>query len=1280
VAGNSASTSASVNLDKTPPTIAAAVSPAPNAAGWNKSAVTVTYSCSDALSGVATCPQAQTIASEGANQNASGTATDIAGNTANSSTTINLDETPPSLTITSPANGSTIALSATSISLTGTAGDSLSGIATISCNGVAASMSGQNFVCLVSLAQGANSILVQATDVAGNSTSSTLTLNYAAAPQIAITSPVNLSVTNLSPVKVNGTVNDPAATVTVNGIAAPQSSGGFSIPVPLVEGLNTLTAVATNASGVASTATVQITLDTTPPHITIDSPAAGLVTTDSNVTVTGLANDVVVGTVNAQDVQVTVNGIAAQVGNRTYAASGVPLTVGQNTIQAIAHDRAGNGTTTSVAITRVLPSQPPAPAIGAAVLTQSLAVISGNNQTNIAGTQLSAPLVVTLKNSSNNPVVNQTVVFKVTGNDGFLNASSSGGSSSAVAVNTDVNGQAQVFWTLGKRAGAGINTVQVSSALAISPASFTATGVTGGAAAIVVDSGNGQVGVVGQQLPFPFVADVIDVGHNRVPNVPVTFTVKRSDSSFAGSSSQTVQTDSNGRAIAVLMLGTQTGNDNSVVEASFSGNQGLPAAFAASARVPGSPANTTISGVLLDNSNNPIQGVTLRLYQTNQGNANNLPVQVAPSVQTDAKGTFLIPSAPVGSFKLMADGTTATSAGSYPTLEYDIVTVAGNDNNVGMPIYLPALDTVNKLCVDETHGGTLTLPQVPGFALTVAPGSATFPGGSRQGCVSVTPVNGDKVPMSPGFGQQPRFIVTIQPVGTKFDPPAAMTLPNVDGLSPRSVTEMYSYDHDLGMFVAIGTGTVSADGSVIKSNPGVGVLKAGWHCGGNPNQMGSAGTCPECQTCSGSGCVVNFNQIGQPCSTGLCCGGSCQNATVSIDINNTPTNTDDITVLNPVQDVLAQVTLHMLGSCPVHVDLSAMPPGRVTLSDAALDLTNGAPGVIKIVPEAVSLSPNDVTITASVNGKVLGTAHMTVVDVNIPAIKNKDTPPGVTDRIPPRVNTPITVTVNPDLGSSGQAIHLVAKNNNPTNGDFTIGGSASQDITTTTAVQLQGTVQTAPSTPVILDAINACTNSPSGGGNAQKLNLVAQVGGQDAVTSSGFSVTAIPLSWAESILTPPVNTSQYLGFITHTSVLSDSGQNADLDQVCVNEQVQQITATGTLAAPPRFGEYATAKTDLVDRMLTPKTEVTSPGGLEVDNQTHIFEDFRTGATNIPVADSGYVMNFLVFFDPLFNNGTWRLISSKQAAATSANTFASGAGIMIDSNGQRTTNPVSITQP
>ena len=47
----------------------------------------------------------------------------------------------------------------------------------------------------------------------------------------------------------------------------------------------------------------------------------------------------------------------------------------------------------------------------------------------------------------------------------------------------------------------------------------------------------------------------------------------------------------------------------------------------------------------------------------------------------------------------------------------------------------------------------------------------------------MTPVNGDKVPMAPGFGQQPQFIVSIQPVGTVFNPPAVFGLGQFGGFT-----------------------------------------------------------------------------------------------------------------------------------------------------------------------------------------------------------------------------------------------------------------------------------------------------------------------------------------------------------------------------------------------------------------------------------------------------------------------------------------------------------------
>jgi hypothetical protein len=98
-AGNSASDTATVSIDRTPPTVSAAADRAANGNAWYSDNVTVSFLCADqaALSGIKSCPASQTLA-EGKNQTASGTATDNAGNTATASVTgINVDKTAPSL-------------------------------------------------------------------------------------------------------------------------------------------------------------------------------------------------------------------------------------------------------------------------------------------------------------------------------------------------------------------------------------------------------------------------------------------------------------------------------------------------------------------------------------------------------------------------------------------------------------------------------------------------------------------------------------------------------------------------------------------------------------------------------------------------------------------------------------------------------------------------------------------------------------------------------------------------------------------------------------------------------------------------------------------------------------------------------------------------------------------------------------------------------------------------------------------------------------------------------
>ncbi len=106
---------ASYILDNSGPTLKPSMtdktgwSPAPNAAGWNKSDVTITWSATDAGSGVASGPTPAT-ASVTTNTPATGvektaTASDRLGNIGNGSVVVKLDETAPTLSPTrTPAN------------------------------------------------------------------------------------------------------------------------------------------------------------------------------------------------------------------------------------------------------------------------------------------------------------------------------------------------------------------------------------------------------------------------------------------------------------------------------------------------------------------------------------------------------------------------------------------------------------------------------------------------------------------------------------------------------------------------------------------------------------------------------------------------------------------------------------------------------------------------------------------------------------------------------------------------------------------------------------------------------------------------------------------------------------------------------------------------------------------------------------------------------------------------------------------------------------------------
>jgi large repetitive protein len=164
-AHNLGADSATVKLDKTPPTISGSPTTQPNASGWYAGAVPVRFACTDELSGVAVCPKDLVLTANGADQQVKGTALDIAGNSADAVVSgINIDTTKPIIGFTGVAGGGIYTLGSAPVAGCN-ATDTFSGLAA---------------PCAVSIAGGsANGVgsytaTATVTDKAGNSTTASI--------------------------------------------------------------------------------------------------------------------------------------------------------------------------------------------------------------------------------------------------------------------------------------------------------------------------------------------------------------------------------------------------------------------------------------------------------------------------------------------------------------------------------------------------------------------------------------------------------------------------------------------------------------------------------------------------------------------------------------------------------------------------------------------------------------------------------------------------------------------------------------------------------------------------------------------------------------------------------------------------------------------------------------------------------------------------------------------------------------------------------------------------
>jgi hypothetical protein len=276
-------------------------------------------------------------------------ATDAASVEDSDSVTFTVDTTPPTVSITSPADDAVIGSS--SVVVTWTAADAVTTERSVD-GGAWTAVTGTSMT-VSPLADGEHTIEVRVTDIAGHAASDTVTVMIdTAAPSVEITSPAD-GASMGTEVTIQVTTSDGTGSgvetveVRMDDGAWAVVSGDSHTFSALAVGEHTVDVMATDFAGNSATDSVTFTVseDTTAPTVSITSPANGTSLSSSSVTVTWTASDGTGSGIALVEAKLDAGTWTTVTGNsREFTA----LAEGSHTVSIRATDNAGNAATAIV--------------------------------------------------------------------------------------------------------------------------------------------------------------------------------------------------------------------------------------------------------------------------------------------------------------------------------------------------------------------------------------------------------------------------------------------------------------------------------------------------------------------------------------------------------------------------------------------------------------------------------------------------------------------------------------------------------------------------------------------------------------------------------------------------------------------------------------------------------------------------------------------------------------------------------------------------------------------
>ena len=310
----------------------------------------------------------------------------------------------------------------------------------------------------------------------------------------------------------------------------------------------------------------------------------------------------------------------------------------------------------------------------------SLAVVSGDAQSGLAGSAAPNPVQVLLLDGNGTPMAGQQVQWSVVSGSATLQS---------FVSTTDGAGLADVGFTFGTTPGP----ISIEASVFNGGATATATATSQPPAAMTAFSGDGQSGNPGDVLPIPLVVRINDPAPD-LSGVPVTFTVVSGSASVSPASTVT---DTNGDASTQVTLGltpgpvvvqaTAPGGVVVTFNLTVNGTLVVTGATASSGDgqqlVPGVPSAPMV--IELIGNGSPLAGQTVTWTTTNG-------VLDAATTVTDANG-------------ITSNKVTVTGAGptvvtaSFPTYAAFVGTSVSFTHNTGLAA-LPSL-AINEASVAE---------------------------------------------------------------------------------------------------------------------------------------------------------------------------------------------------------------------------------------------------------------------------------------------------------------------------------------------------------------------------------------------------------------------------------------------------------------------------------------------------------------------------------------------------------------------------------------------------